>query len=42
MAWREVVTEQYIHGKNVEKLIAPDDKAIVRNARHVKRFMAGI
>ena len=31
-----------VHGKNVEKWIAPDDKAIVRNARHVKRFMAGI
>ncbi len=31
-----------VHGKNVEKWIAPDDKAIVRNARHVKRFMVEI
>jgi hypothetical protein len=29
-------------GKNVEKWIAPDDKAIARNARRVKRFMAEI
>jgi hypothetical protein len=42
MAWREVVTEQYIHGKNVEKLIAPDDKAIERDARFVKRFRVEI
>jgi hypothetical protein len=31
-----------VHGKNVEKWIAPDDKAIARNARHVKRFIAKI
>ncbi len=31
-----------VHGKNVEKWIAPDDEAIARNARCVKRFMAKI
>jgi hypothetical protein len=31
-----------VHGKNVEKWIALNDKAIARNARHVKRFMAEI
>jgi hypothetical protein len=31
-----------VHGKNAEKGIAPDDMAIVRNARRVKRFMAEI
>jgi hypothetical protein len=31
-----------VHGKNVEKWIAPDGKAIVRNARRVKGFMAEI
>ncbi len=31
-----------VHGKNVEKCITPDDKAIERNARHVKRFMVEI
>ncbi len=31
-----------VHGKNVEKWIAPDDKAIARNARHVKRFVVKI
>ena len=31
-----------VHCKNVEKWIAPDGKAIVRNARRVKGFMAEI
>jgi hypothetical protein len=29
-----------VHGKNVERWTAPDDKAFERNTRHVKRFMA--
>ena len=31
-----------VHGKNVEGWTAPDDKAMERNARRVKRFMAEI
>ena len=31
-----------VHDKNVEGWTAPDDKAIERNARRVKRFMAEI
>ncbi len=31
-----------VHCKNVEKWIAPDDMAIARNARHVKRIMVEI
>ena len=31
-----------VHGKNVLGWIAPDDKAIARNARRVKRFMGEI
>ena len=41
MAWREVITEQYME-KNVLGWTAPDDKAIARNARRVRRFMAEI
>jgi hypothetical protein len=31
-----------VHGKNVVNWTAPDDKAIARNARRVKRFMGEI
>ncbi len=31
-----------VQGKNLEKWIVPDDKAIARNARYVKGFMARI
>ena len=31
-----------VHGKNVLGWTAPDDKAIARNARRVKRFIAEI
>ena len=31
-----------VHGKNVLKWTAPDDKAIARNARRVKRLMGEI